>query len=230
MALPQTLFQLTALLLLVVPGITFTAGRRYLRGPGTDEKDFSIRLVYAIAASVCFDSVYVIALGPWIVQMVTKNEEGRFGVIDHPRLAALAVLVLGLIVPLLAAFCCQLRIMRPRAWFRPWTVRIRKVPGRHPTPTAWDFIAPNRANCFIRIRTADSKWVGGYMPEKTGFVATYPEARDIFIPEQWSMSDDGEFLDPIDNSIGVYVPLTGYERVAFLAEPSSPAPRPTSPL
>ena len=68
MTLPQTLFQVVAILLLVVPGIIFTATRRFLRGLGADEKDFSVRLIHAIAASVIFDCLYLIVAGPWLVR------------------------------------------------------------------------------------------------------------------------------------------------------------------
>lgn len=77
----------------------------------------------------------------------------------------------------------------------------------------------------VRVYTSDGKWVGGCMPEKAGFVATYPEPRDIFIPQQWSVSPSGEFLSQVEGTRGIYVPLVGTERVEWVA----PGPDPTGP-
>lgn len=60
------------------------------------------------------------------------------------------------------------------------------------------------------------------MPNKAGFIATYPEERDIFIPYQWKMSPDGEFVSQIEGTLGIYVPLTGPERVEWIS-PGPPA-------
>lgn len=83
MMLPQTLFQLVAVLLLVVPGIVFTAVRRYLRGPGPDEKDFSVRLVHAIAASAIFDCIYLIAAGPPLLAIFFHSDGEQPAVLER---------------------------------------------------------------------------------------------------------------------------------------------------
>ncbi|MGW1742918.1 DUF6338 family protein [Nocardia sp. NPDC001965] len=50
---------LLALLGLVVPGVAFSVARRRLVGPGTDEKDFSMRLARSIAVSVVLDCICI---------------------------------------------------------------------------------------------------------------------------------------------------------------------------
>jgi len=57
------------------------------------------------------------------------------------------------------------------------------------------------------------------VPRKVGdgaFVSTYPEPRDIFIDVEWRMAEDGSFTERIENSLGLFVPLSGKERVAWL--------------
>ncbi|MCZ4657421.1 hypothetical protein BFG51_04295 [Dietzia alimentaria] len=211
MALPQTLFQVIAILLLVVPGIVFTAVRRYLRGPGPDEKDFSVRLIHAVAASAVFDCLYLIVAGPWIVSRFAMVGDATLpAALEDPRATGATVLVLAVGIPALTAGIFHVRFRRGR-----WPFML--VERRHSTPTAWDYAAPARADCYVRIYTSDGKWVGGYMPQSSGFVSTYPELRDIFIPQQWEMSPDGEFLSPIEGSQGIYVPLIGPERVEWVA-------------
>lgn len=215
MALPQTLFQLIALLLLVVPGIVFTAARRSLRGPGPDEKDFSVRLIHAIAASVGFDCLYLLVAGPWLVETFIGVEGARPVALESPRAAGVAVLVLTVLIPLLAAGLWHVRIQKKR-W--PFILAER----RHRLPSAWDYAAPTIADCYVRVRTSDGKWVGGYVHREYGFVATYPEPRDIFIPQQFNMSPTGEFLSQVEGTLGVYVPLTGSERVEWISPGQSP--------
>ncbi|MFM9261714.1 DUF6338 family protein [Rhodococcus sp. 5A-K4] len=59
-----------------------------------------------------------------------------------------------------------------------------------------------------------------------GFIATYPEPRDIYIPQQWKMSPAGEFLSHVEGTLGIYVPLTGAERVEWVAS-APPSDDPT---
>lgn len=216
MALPQTVFQLLALLLLVVPGIVFTAVRRYLRGPGPDDKDFSVRLVHAIAASVVFDALYLVVAGPWLVSMLVGGEDSAEPhALMHPRAAGVTVLMLAIVLPALVAVAGHIRFRKSR-W--PLTFAER----RHSTPTAWDYAAATTAGCYVRVYTSDGKWVGGYMPERAGFISTYPEPRDIFIPQQFRMSRTGEFLAEVEGTLGIYVPLTGSERVEWIMPDSPP--------
>ncbi|USI88389.1 DUF6338 family protein [Rhodococcus pyridinivorans] len=198
----------------------FTVVRRYLRGPGPDEKDFSVRLVHAIAASVIFDCLYLIVAGPWLISQFTETEgAARPAALEAPRATGLVVLVLAVGIPALTAVICHTGFRKGR-----WPFMLAE--RRHSTPTAWDHAATTRAGCYVRVYTSDGKWVGGYLPEKAGFVATYPEPRDIFIPQQWTMSPTGEFLSQVEGTLGIYVPLTGPERVEWVAhgpDPTVPA-------
>lgn len=217
MTIPSTLTQLISLLLLVVPGIVYTACRRYLRGPTPDDKDFSVRLIHAVAASIIFNCIYLIAAGPWLIANVKRIDEDDNVLFIHPRITGLTVLVLTVALPAVVAGVQQLRISRD-----PLTLTV--APSRRPYPSAWDAKATELADCFVRVRTADDRWIGGFMPSNDGYIATYPESRDIFIPEQWKMGSDGEFLEPMIDSLGVYVPLTGNERVSWIREPPTAAP------
>jgi hypothetical protein len=85
----------------------------------------------------------------------------------------------------------------------------------HPAPTAWDQTARDRGAAYVRVFTDDGHWVGGFLGEGS-FFSTYPEPRDLFIAIEWRLDGTGEFLEPIPNSLGVYVPLTGKERVTWI--------------
>lgn len=217
--MPQTVAQFFVLLLLVVPGITYFAVRRLLRGPGADDKDFSARLANAIAASIALACLYALVLGPWLITLWNKDSRGVPGYLQHPRRSALTAAALAFVIPVVAAVLGNVRVRRPRPWWKIWRI-LRWLDIGYAAPSAWDAHAPKLADCFVRIRTADGYWVGGYIPGAAGFISTHPQPRDIFIPEPWEMSDEGAFVRAVPNAIGTYVPLTGSERVQWvLAEP-----------
>ncbi|MEV0773597.1 DUF6338 family protein [Nocardia salmonicida] len=222
--------QFFVLLLLVVPGITFSAVRRRMRGPGADDKDFSARLANAIAVSIALACLYALVLGPWLITLWTKNSQGVPGYIQRPQMAAITAGALAFAVPAAIAASFNIRrVRRPNPWWKlwqpwwnPWWKPWRVIEWReigYAAPSAWDANAPKLADCFVRIRTGDGYWVGGYIPGAAGFISTHPQPRDIFIPEPWNMGENGEFLTEIPEAKGTYVPLTGSERVEWLNEP-----------
>ncbi|MGW6728800.1 DUF6338 family protein [Nocardia sp. NPDC055029] len=219
MSLPQTVAQFFVLLLLVVPGITFSAVRRWMRGPGADDKDFSARLANAIAVSIALACLYALVLGPWLITLWTKNAQGVPGFVQRPQLAAITAAALAFVIPAAIAASLNLRKLQwpPKPWWKLWTILVWREIG-YAAPSAWDAHAPKLADCFVRIRTADGYWVGGYIAGAAGFISTHPQPRDIFIPEPWEMDEDGGFVKAIPEAIGLYVPLTGSERVQWVNE------------
>lgn len=85
----------------------------------------------------------------------------------------------------------------------------KQVNRARDTPRGWDKAAftaytPPR---FVRVRTADGSWYGGWF-DSDSLVSTYPHERDLFIEVQWQMSSEGGFIKPIPGSVGVWIPIT----------------------
>ena len=223
--LPDTLSQLTILLVLVMPGIVYAATRRWLRGPDPEDRDFSVRVLRAISVGFALDAVYLALLGPRLADLARKERVAPVsldGLLAHPRRVAVAALVLLVAIPWLLGCATRLQL-GPQDQNRNRLHRRLQLRGRvHPTPSAWDHIAPKRGACFVRIRTEAETWVGGYLSEEA-FLSTYPEPRDIFIDIEYTLDEHGAFGDPVPDSLGLYVPLSGGERVAWLAVPSDEA-------
>jgi Family of unknown function (DUF6338) len=216
---PSTLFQAGALLLFVVPGIVYAAVRRRLTGPVPDDREFSVRLIRAIAVSVVLDIVYALLVAPQIIRIARQEAVkpgAPAGLAAEPRKTALLALLLLVVIPGGLALLMHVRLRRAL-----WPLRL--APIYHPTPTSWDRAAPQRGGCFVRIFTEDGYWVGGRVGDQA-FVSTYPEPRDIFIDVEWRMGKDGGFVERVENSLGLYVPLSGKERVAWVWHPPDPAP------
>lgn len=230
MLIPTSVFQLAAVLLLAVPGIVYTAARRRLIGPTPEDQAFSVRLTRAVAVSVILDLTYLLILSPWLVKLQSRRltaEDGINAIAAQPQLPAAITLAALVIIPTTIAILGQVRLRKPFRLLRPLTI----APIYHPTPSAWDRSAPDRGRAFVRIFTEDERWVGGWLGAGS-YVSTYPQPRDIFIDVEWKMSGSGDFLEPVPDSLGIFLPLTGKERVAWIAMPPQqpPADADTSPV
>lgn len=95
----------------------------------------------------------------------------------------------------------------------------RGVPYRA-IPTAWDFAAPQRSGTFVRVRTPEGGWIGGWFGEGS-FVSTYPEKRDIFIASQWTLSEHGAFQDVVPGSAGVWIAVGDGCLVEWINDPAA---------
>lgn len=229
---PSTLGQLTILLVLVLPGIVYSATRRWLRGPDPEDREFSVRVMRAMAVSIALDATYVLLLGDRLLALARRSHAATPSwqeVLEHPRKSAGAALILLVVIPWMLGLATRLERAQPDRetgipanW---WAVQFRQ--RIHPTPSGWDRIAPKRGQCWVRIYTDDGHWVGGYLSGEA-YVSTYPEPRDIFIDIEYLVSDEGVLVGPVPGSLGLFVPLSGKERVAWLTHPPQMSDRPAS--
>lgn len=226
MLVPSSIIQAAALLLLVVPGLVLTAVRRYLVGPSPEDKELGVRLARAIGFSVALDLLYLIVAGRPLVHLISRatpdtSRHDLDAFADHAQQVAAVLFVLLILIPGSAACLSMVRPKRPTPTLKGW-LPLRLIPRAHPVASAWDKEAPYIANCGVRIFTADGHWIGGWIADPgRSYVSKYPEPRDIFIEWEWKMSSTGDFLAPIEDSFGIYVPLSGTERVSWLALPTA---------
>jgi Family of unknown function (DUF6338) len=199
MSIPSTAYQLAVLLVLVMPGIVYSAVRSRLRGPTPDDREVGARILRAIMVSAVLDSLYLIVVGPRLVKLVDSTDPA-----EHIREAGVWALILIFVVPAVVAFLVN---GLDWDWRNRAIPRVRRQKGYYPTPTAWDFAAPKLGDYFVRIRLSDGRFVGGWLGAKS-YLSTYPESRDMYIDRQWRIDhDDGTFLGPVEGTCGVYVPL-----------------------
>lgn len=97
----------------------------------------------------------------------------------------------------------------------------RRVNRNQAIPRAWDYSAFGADTPrFVRIKTSTGVYIGGWF-DAGGYISTYPYDRDIFIAHQWRMSKTGRFIEKMEGSLGVWVPITDACHVEWIAHTPS---------
>lgn len=225
MNVPQSAVQALILLLAIVPGFVFSAVRARRRGPSPEDRELSVRLLRSFGVSAALAGAYLLIFGGWgLRQVVAAQRHPAAGaLIEHPRLAALAGLVLLGVVPAALAVLDDLR-QEGRLDF--WKVRLSYEGRYHPAPSAWDFAGPDLGNTFVRVRLNDGTWVGGWFSGES-FLSSYPEPRDLFIQSQWKLDENGTFLARVEGTRGVYVSCGNADIIEWVDPPPAQPARET---
>lgn len=210
--LPDTVQQLTILLVLVLPGVFYQAVRERLRGALPAEQDPQNRIVRAIAVGVILDGLYAVIAGPWLVHVIAggPGQSVLGGITSQPRAAGLAALLLIVAVPSLVAWAEA-------------TVGARRLRARYePLPAGWDALFQDLGSCFVRMRLRSGLWVGGWWG-RGSHASGYPQEADIYLERQATMRPDGSFSGWVARSGGVYVRGADVEVLEILKRPAPPA-------
>lgn len=207
-SLPQNVFELLLLLLLVLPGTVYQFVRTRLRGPSPDDAGALSRVLRALGVSALLIAVYALVAGPQIAGLLTRAQSQDLSTLRP--LAALALLLLVLVPALLAAgdHARRLKTLKPSKLLRAYD----------PTPRAWDDAFTNRDPCYVRVLTADGRYIGGWYGEDS-FVSSYPEPREIFLETAHLMDPDGKIGDEVPHSAGLYIRCDDVQSVEFVAPP-----------
>ena len=217
MIVPGTVGQILAVILLILPGFVFSTVLRVRQGPTPADGDFGQRVLTSIVVGAVLDAVYVLIGGHHITSVLTRHQSWT----QHPRELAILGVALLLVVP---AGLATLDDLRRTGKLDINLGRGKRVPlhytGRYdPTPTAWDYAGPPRGATFVRVRQDSGNWTGGWFGEDS-YLSTWPEPRDLFIESQWRMGDDGQFLEKVEGTRGVYVSCSGNVVVEWVDPPA----------
>ncbi|WP_444664898.1 DUF6338 family protein [Cellulomonas sp. CW35] len=180
-------------------------GARRARGLGASTISATLKVGEGLAAGVVFDLVYLAVFGAALTEAFTLSDGRQRRTHSSSALScrrssrgSLTGAADGPRRPLARSGGCSTRRARYAEW---WTANVgRVVPAFSRIPTAWDAAAPNLGRRFVRIETASGKFVGGWFGENS-FVSTYPEPHDLYVEQQWRMSETGEFLLPRRGSV-----------------------------
>lgn len=209
MGVPADAPQLLILVMFLLPGVVYQAMRSRLRGPTPDQIDATSRILRATAMSTFLALVYLAVFGGSLLD--SAGGHGWFA--EHTRWSA--VLAIGLVfgVPALIALA-EHHVYRTGRLRR---LTLRDLSTYDPTPRAWDhkFSAVELDRTFVRVLGEDGRWIGGlFTPDS--HASSFPQPRELFLGQQYRMDDDGAFLEPVQDSDGVYLRCDDVRVVEFL--------------
>jgi hypothetical protein len=217
-SLPTDGFGVLFYLALIVPGVVFISVRAQFRGFRDVDRSVGARILLAFVVSAVFDAVYVASIGPLVATRVhtgaalTAGEVGAVGWL---------FVLLAIAIPALVSWV----VYGGGPFLRPLhkvagKVRAKITDSRYEsTPTAWDLVTTTTDAGWVRVRLTEGVWVGGRFGDSSYF-STYPEPRDLYIQEQYVMSEDGEFGDPLPLTGGVWVAVRDDYLVEWIHDPT----------
>lgn len=230
--------QALTLIAVLLPGFVFQGVLRGRLGPSPEDKELTARLLRALAISVGLLLAYILCLGDALLDRLVDPQH-RFS--DHPRLTGIVGFLLVFVVPavgghLTASFLTRQSYNRTAFWqtiftkasgegSMSWKRALFSTESNYnPVPTAWDFATGSvDPESFVRILNAEGQWIGGRVTGAAYFTS-YPEPRDVFIDEAWSLDENGEFQDILPGPTGMWVPCADAQLMQII-----PAPEPDLP-
>jgi hypothetical protein len=72
-------------------------------------------------------------------------------------------------------------------------------------PSAWDFVLRQQKPRYIRIHLKDGKGMVGGVYADRSFGSLNPRRADIYLEEAWQLDEDGNFVQAIADSRGIWI-------------------------
>lgn len=210
--------QALTLVAVLIPGFVFQGVRRNRIGPSPEDRELTVRFIRALAVSVGFSLVYLLCLGDRLTTRLIHPQDN----LENLHAVAVGGILLVFVLPALAghvtaSFTTRQRYNRTGFWgtvFKrarsdgelTWIKALfSQETDYSPIPTAWDFATQDvEPGSFVRILNADGTWIGGRVTADAFFTG-YPEPRDVFIDEAWSIDEQGEFGVALPGPTGQWV-------------------------
>jgi len=186
--------KLSLFLIFFVPG--FVSMKVWELTVATERRDFQ-RL---IVDGICYSALNFAALS-WLIMIVRSNGWAEV----HPISYVLAMALIIFIMPALW----------PSIWLFMWR-KFFHVALLDPTATAWDFAFGQRQGCWLIVHLVDGRKIGGKFSIRS-FASAFPQKRDIFVEELWSLDEKGGFKERIDGSAGLFVRSEEISMVEFFS-------------
>lgn len=216
----ESSFAVATFVVLALPGLVFVAVRRWARGEAAEDRDFGLSLARGSVFALALTGVYVLALGDSLGAGVALGSDADTLIVSDARRLALTVLVLYLAVPtLLSLVLNRQHVTWERSQRLRWVPLPRSRHGYSDTPTPWDHAARKHQDSWVKISRANGDWIGGWVTHGS-FMSAYPEARAIYIDQQYVMTKDGNFDGPIAGA-GVFLTVADDDVVMWI-RPADP--------
>lgn len=218
MTIPSNLFGIFYLVFLVLPGVVWIGVRSRLRGYLAKDNEVASRILQALGVSAVLDGLYLIAFGPWLIELAMQSFNGSQLTTLNLRWTATLALLLFVAVPAALSYLVYAEWRKPNVGPQIWL----PFPGPYrSTPTAWDRVMTSKVDQYVRIRIESGRWVGGWY-NGDAYFSTYPEPRDLFIARQYEVDAEGKFVKPVEDSAGFWIRIQDHYVVEWLSVTDDP--------
>ena len=220
MNLPESVPALLLFFTLVVPGVVFSWVRGWTVGPQGPRQDEASRVLDALVAGTLFAVTY----GGVFLLIAGGTGEQAFALLEDlwrswPGWGVVAVYAgLLLLVPAVLAFSLSAKFAKiPTVEGGEVVTKWRRINRYRSIPRGWEKAAFGAYSPrLVRVRVDSGEWFGGWY-DSNSLMSTYPHERDLFIEYQWKMGPNGEFVEAMIGSLGVWVPITDRCVVEWMA-------------
>jgi hypothetical protein len=226
---PESLPQVLIFIAMLVPGFSFVTVRTWYVGWRSPDYGPGSRILEALYVSAIFLVVYTgtgLLIHAWIQALSgvgTLRElqpwlEGAWKETASGLVAVLGIVLL-VVVPGGVAALMSRRTKVTVLQDDGTAVVVSKAVNRNQSmPRGWDHAAFGADEPrFARVLTHTGVYVGGWYGPGS-YSSTFPYDKDIFISNQWRMGSDGAFIEPMPDSLGVWVPITDQCQVEWIAD------------
>lgn len=74
----------------------------------------------------------------------------------------------------------------------------------HPRDKAWDAVFGLRRQSWVIVHLRDGRKIGGWFAERS-FASSSPAPPEIYLEEVWTLSVDGGFEKPVEQTMGILI-------------------------
>lgn len=220
MGLPEGSLAIAMLVVVALPGLIYSAVRRWARGESAEDRDLGLSIARGVVFAIALTSAYLFILGDALFVGLTSGTDADTLTIADARSVALAVLGLYVVLPTVLAFILSLpHIEWSKSTWSRWVVLPRSRYGYSSTPTAWDHAMRRNQCAWVKIHRANGEWVGGWFT-KGSFATAYPETQAIYIDQQWTMTAEGNYGAPVPHT-GVHLTIADDDVVIWTRHQNS---------
>jgi hypothetical protein len=127
-------------------------------------------------------------------------------------------IVLTLAIPF---FIFVLPALLPLLWNRILMWDIVRSVVNFPCPTAWDwfFGVLRKEKCFVLVHLKNGEKIAGYYGSDS-YATSFPRNGDIYLEKTVKVDNEGNFLDFVDNTLGLIVTRDEYSYVELFEVPT----------
>lgn len=203
--MPVSVEALVIIVLVVVPGLV---AARTLRAEnpsslGSDRSAVFLALIFSVLLHLLL-LPYTLSLVPEFVSFRAAVQEAIQK--GQPASVGLSLIVWAIVVMFVAPVILGMllswlwRCDALRSFWRFLGLSVAQL-----TPSAWDWLfLSQKEGCWVIAELADGSMVGGEFGESS-FASLSPNNKDIYLEKEYYVDVDHNFIEPIPDSIGVWV-------------------------